>query len=167
VELVKALDSLKLDGGGKRCGGNWKKAEDSSHKYEGLAVSGRYFAGCNHQMIHFVVNMMGTGEKYAYFYLVFLKYFAARNVEVIYGDLMCKWYPWLKRVVPLLAKKLAEDPSFLKGLPGLAELLTEEQLERVIPIVAGLHAKLHGWDCQVGLFPLHVRPLHAGDQCYS
>jgi hypothetical protein len=143
LDTLAQLEALNIKGEHRYCGGSaWKKGSDGSKKYAGLSTSGRVFAGCNHMIVMAAVNMLGTGEKYAYIYLMFKRYFVARGVRTVFGDVMCKWYPWLESVV----KKLE---NFIGPLNTNVPTLTEEELKQCDPVVAGLHALLHGWYCQV------------------
>jgi Kyakuja-Dileera-Zisupton transposase len=185
-EAAQMLDSLSVSGGPKYCGGGlWKKAGDSKAKYEGLAISGRVLAGCPHMMVHMAVNMLGTGEKYAYIYMVFAKYFQKHGVkvwedtavtsflllpgpplllclvlvvaQVVYGDLMCKWHPWLLR----MAATLREQP------PTCVPRISSDYLDSVIPVVAGLHANVHAWYCQVQPMMLCHVSIAARSCCFG
>jgi Kyakuja-Dileera-Zisupton transposase len=144
-DTLAYLESLNVKGGHKYCGGSaWRKGTDSKGKYAGLCISGRVFAGCNHMIVSKAINMLGTGEKYAYIYLMFKKYFAKRGVRTVFGDVMCKWHPWLVSTV----EKLVDHP-----VPNNAEvpILTKEELDQHQPVVAGVHAKAHSWNCQVSM----------------
>jgi Kyakuja-Dileera-Zisupton transposase len=149
-DTLAYLEGLNVKGGHKYCGSSaWKKGSDGSKKYAGLSTSGRVFAGCNHMTVMAAVNMLGTGEKYAYIYLMLKRFFAAPGVHTVFGDVMCKWYPWLTSIV----QKLADGPP---PNPANVPILTKEELEPLDPVVAGLHALLHGWHCQVFHHDQHV-----------
>jgi hypothetical protein len=116
VEKVRdCIDKInknhRLADGGKHCGGEWKKAANSDRSSKkNLSIGGRMLASCNHMVIYAAVNMLGTGEKYAYVYLIFYLYFVKHQVKAVYGNLMCKWYPWMQKLVEKLATLLKSIP---------------------------------------------------------
>jgi Kyakuja-Dileera-Zisupton transposase len=123
LDTLAQLEALNIKGEHRYCGGSaWKKGSDGSKKYAGLSTSGRVFAGCNHMIVMAAVNMLGTGEKYAYIYLMFKRYFVARGVHTVFGDVMCKWYPWLESVS---AHKLSRF-VFVRFLCPRLHLLVDE-----------------------------------------
>lgn len=73
---------------------------------------------------------MFAGEQYGY--ALFLHKFlsAALQMRFIWQDIMCKYWPWLKRVVV--------------KFPELSNLLNSSRALSV------MHAKAHSLDCQVG-----------------
>jgi hypothetical protein len=71
-----------------------------------------------------------------------------------FGDLVCKWHPWIARVAAQLEeKRLARDPLVLDIIRRLPKhlLLTQQQVAQVTPATSAMHSKTHVWWCQVSL----------------
>lgn len=153
-QLLALLNDIKpyvgsRDKHSKLCGhSSWKAAGDKSGKYDGLTIAGRFFAGCDHLMVHRALNMAAAhgGERYAYFYLMMADYFIPNGVKFAFGDLMCKWAPWLEKVVPCISAHLEgqSDPS-LASIPvvDMAKLLETDMA------TSAVHNQAHVWYCQV------------------
>lgn len=112
------------------CGASyWQAARSKSKSNFGtLDETGLVVAGCRHVLALKAVNMF-AGEQYGY--ALFLHKLLAESLKMsfIWQDIMCKYWPWLERVVT--------------KLPDLVHLLHSSKALSV------MHAKAHSLDCQV------------------
>ena len=112
------------------CGSSyWQAARSkSTHNYSTLDETGLVVAGCRHVLALKAVNMF-AGEQYGY--ALFLHEFLSKTVHMqfIWQDIMCKYWPWLKKVVT--------------KFPEMSDLLNSSKALSV------MHAKAHSLDCQV------------------
>lgn len=117
----------------KMCGSSyWQAARSKSKKsYASLDETGLVVAGCRHVLALKAVNMF-AGEQYGY--ALFLQTFLHHAVEMkfIWQDIMCKYWPWLKKVAT--------------KIPYVQKLLDTSSALSV------MHAKAHSLDCQVNIF---------------
>lgn len=83
-----------------------------------------------------------------------------RNAQVFFGDLVCKWWPWMLAVAARIAALQQEDPETYDSL-GLPRhlLLTEQQLEQMTPATPAMHSHGHVWYCQELYGPIHQAGL--------
>ncbi|KAF6715261.1 hypothetical protein FQA47_005410 [Oryzias melastigma] len=112
-----------------RCGtGEWVAARESSHKSASkLDEEGVEVAVCRHGILLKALNMF-RGEIFAY-PLFLQKQLARQNAEFFCSDVVCKYWPYLQRVV--------------RHCPELQGLLTMR------PFLSIVHAKAHSWMCEV------------------
>ena len=69
-----------------------------------------------------------------------------------FGDLVCKWYAWVAKVVESIAlKRDAGDPDVARLVEHLPPqlLLTQEQVQAITPATSAVHSNTHVWWCQV------------------
>ena len=115
------------------CGASyWQAARSKSNSNFGtLDETGLVVAGCRHVLALKAVNMF-AGEQYGY--ALFLHKLLAESLKMsfIWQDIMCKYWPWLERVVT--------------KLPELSHLLNSSKALSI------MHAKAHSLDCQVCFF---------------
>jgi hypothetical protein len=85
-----------------------------------------------------------------------------RQCKVFFGDLVCKWWPWLEYMASSDHEALAELPEELR--------LTLQQLHTMRPATSAVHSHAHVWYCQAsasflvcricqGLCPAVLQPL--------
>lgn len=67
---------------------------------------------------------MMYGEVYGYAHYLQVNYYIPKNVEFFWYDVICKYWPWLKKNDPATSKKMS-------------------------PALSVMHAKAHDWSCQV------------------
>lgn len=77
------------------------------------------------------INMM-YGEVYGYAHYMQQNYFIPRNVKFLWYDVVCKYWPWLKKQ-------------------------NKEVSEKMKPALSVMHAKAHAWYCQVGTVNNYVK----------
>jgi len=73
-----------------------------------------------------------------------------------FGDLVCKWQPWIARLVAKMEeKRVAGDADVVRIMQCLPEhlLLTQQQVGQITPATPAMHSKTHVWWCQVSPFP--------------
>jgi hypothetical protein len=79
-----------------------------------------------------------------------------RGAQVYFGDLVCKWWPWMHNVADKVAALQQECPERLASLNLPAHLLlTREQLDKMTPATPAMHACTHVWHCQAEYGPNH------------
>lgn len=133
----------------KRCGDrSFKKAGHGEGSInDGLSIPGRVFGGCNHMVVEMALNMLPNGgEKYAYILLFLQELFAARGMTFAFGDLMCKWKDWALGMISQIQARVQQNPGCV---PELLRGFSYEELDKLIPVVGGVHVMLHSWSCQV------------------
>jgi len=96
-----------------------------------LDEEGMEVAVCRHGVLLRSLNMM-RGEIFAY-PLYLQKELTPRNVQFMCTDVICKYWPYLNRVV--------------NDCPELSPLLDMK------PFLSVMHAKAHSWKCEVNCFP--------------
>lgn len=70
-----------------------------------------------------------------------------------FGDLVCKWYAWVTKVVTSIAtKRSAGDVEVTRLIAQLPRelLLLPEQVQDITPATSAMHSNTHVWHCQVG-----------------
>lgn len=118
---------LQKDNQQKLCGDStWHAAGNSIQRKRNLSETGLEIAGCRHAVAQHAVNMM-YGEVYGYAHYMQLNYFIPKNVKFFWYDVVCKYWPWLKKQ-------------------------NKEVAEKMKPALSVMHAKAHAWYCQVGTF---------------
>ncbi len=115
-----------------RCGaGQWTAARESANKSASkLDEEGVEVAVCRHGVLLKGLNMF-RGEIFAY-PLYLQKQLASQTVQFFCSDVVCKYWPYLQRVVD--------------HCPELEEL---EDLLNMRPFLSIMHAKAHSWMCEV------------------
>ncbi|XP_023816114.1 uncharacterized protein LOC111948256 isoform X1 [Oryzias latipes] len=115
-------------GKGRCGGGEWLAARESSHKSASkVDEEGVEVAVCRHGVLLKGLNMF-RGEIFAY-PLFLQKELAAQNVGFFCSDVVCKYWPYLQKVV--------------RHCPELQGLLTMH------PFLSIMHAKAHSWMCEL------------------
>ncbi|MEQ2272247.1 hypothetical protein XENORESO_017308, partial [Xenotaenia resolanae] len=111
-----------------RCGaGEWVAARESSTKSASkVDEEGVMVAVCHHGILVKGLNMF-RGEIVAY-PLYLQKRLASQNVQFFCSDVVCKYWPYLQRVVG--------------QCPELQDLL------KMHPFLSIMHAKAHSWMCE-------------------
>lgn len=70
-----------------------------------------------------------------------------------FGDLVCKWYAWVAKVVDNISLKSAagdaEVARLIEQLP-VELVLTQQQVQDITPATSAMHSTTHVWWCQVG-----------------
>ena len=92
-------------------------------KRKNLDECGLEISGCRHGLAQHAINMM-YGEIYGYAHYLQVNYYIPKNVEFFWYDVICKYWPWLKKNDPATSKKMSLALSVM-------------------------HAKAHDWSCQV------------------
>ena len=87
-------------------------------------------AGCRHGLARRAVNMI-YGEIYGYAHYLQVNYFIPEKVEFLWYDVVCKYWPWLK-----------------KNDVGAAQ--------KMKPALSVMHAKAHSWSCQALLLIIRI-----------
>ena len=82
-------------------------------------------ASCRHNIGQKAVNMF-QGELYGYALYIQNFFMIPRNVKFMWCDVICKYWPWAKKV-------------------------DEEVTKIMLPALSVMHAKGHGPSCQVSL----------------
>ncbi|KAI7811312.1 hypothetical protein IRJ41_013022 [Triplophysa rosa] len=111
------------------CGSSqWTAARESlPKKANKLDEEGMEVAVCRHGVLLRSLNMM-RGEIFAY-PLFLQKELSSRNVQFMCTDVICKYWPYLQRVV--------------NDCPELSPLLDMK------PFLSVMHAKAHAWKCEI------------------
>lgn len=107
-----------------RCGdSNWRAVGNNLTKKKNLSETGLDISGYRHGLAQHAVNMM-YGEVYGYAHYLQTIYYIPKKVEFFWYDVVCKYWPWLK-------KNDSETSQVMK------------------PALSVMHAKAHSWSCQV------------------
>ncbi|XP_039544595.1 uncharacterized protein LOC120491071 [Pimephales promelas] len=122
-------DKTKHSVGKGVCGSSqWTAARESVLKTNNkLDEEGMEVAVCRHGVLLRSLNMM-RGEIFAY-PLYLQKELTPRNVQFMCTDVICKYWPYLNRVV--------------NDCPELSPLLDMK------PFLSVMHAKAHSWKCEI------------------
>ncbi|XP_035006830.1 uncharacterized protein LOC118103835 [Hippoglossus stenolepis] len=112
-----------------RCGtSQWAAARESANKSASkVDEEGVEVAVCRHGFLLTGLNMF-RGEIFAY-PLYLQRQLASQNVQFFCSDVVCKYWPYLQRVV--------------RHCPELQDLLTMR------PFLSIMHAKAHSWMCEL------------------
>lgn len=115
-------------GKGKCGAGQWTAARESANKSASkLDEEGVEVAVCRHGVLLKGLNMF-RGEIFAY-PLYLQKHLASQTVQFFCSDVVCKYWPYLQRVVD--------------HCPELGDLLNMR------PFLSIMHAKAHSWMCEL------------------
>lgn len=107
-----------------RCGDStWRAAGNTLKKKSNLSETGLEIAGCRHTLAQNAVNMF-FGEVYGYAHYLQVNYHVTKKVEYFWYDVVCKYWPWLKK----------ND---------------KETSQKMKPALSVMHSKAHSWSCQV------------------
>ena len=103
---------------------------------------------CRHVSPLKAVNLVGTGERYAYAMFLLVHHFYAMAPKFIFQDIACKHQAWRARVQQRISELSAEarqaQPAYQAVMVAMAHaLLTTDVLPE-------MHGCLHAWPCQVG-----------------
>ncbi|XP_032232016.2 uncharacterized protein LOC116605656 isoform X1 [Nematostella vectensis] len=110
-------------GGGSMCGeSNWRAAGNNLKKKKNLSETGLEIAACRHGLAQNAINMM-YGEIYGYAHYLQLNHFIPKGVKFLWYDVVCLYWPWLRRNENEASKKMK-------------------------PALSVMHAKAHAWHCQ-------------------
>lgn len=77
-----------------------------------------------------------------------------RGFEIFFGDLVCKWFPWMDTNAAKTQQLLEDQPEAAGDLPPHL-LMTREQLQTMTPATSAVHSHAHVWWCQVLYGPLY------------
>jgi hypothetical protein len=69
-----------------------------------------------------------------------------------FGDLVCKWYAWIAKVVENIGlKRAAGDVKVARLVAELPTQLvvTQQQVQDITPATSAMHSSTHVWWCQV------------------
>lgn len=110
----------------------WKAAKDSKLGIKHQKVTWVVMAGCRHEMVQGAVNMVKTGERYGYAYILCKHLQQTRDIQFLLQDIPCKFQPWVERVE--------------RGLFNAGYELTPTTLTAALN---KMHGELHSWACQV------------------
>ena len=105
---------------------SWRAAGNTLRKKKNLCETGLEIAGCRHSVAQKAVNMLYS-EIYGYAHYLQTAYFIPKKVEFFWYDVVCKFWPWLKKHDGDSEKKMK-------------------------PALSVMHAKAHSWSCQVVWF---------------
>ena len=112
-----------------KCGdSSWRAAGNALRRKRNICETGLEITGCRHGCAHAVIMM--HGEIYGYAHYMETNYFNHKMIEFFWYDVVCKYWPWLKKDDAVAAEKMK-------------------------PALSVMHAKAHSWSCQVD-FPLVV-----------
>jgi hypothetical protein len=74
-----------------------------------------------------------------------------RKARFFFGDLACKWHPYIinqaEKIQQLLEERLEAIPA---GTPKHL-LVTPEDVRSLLPVTSAVHSLTHVWNCQVRL----------------
>ncbi|XP_036071950.1 uncharacterized protein LOC112143901 [Oryzias melastigma] len=123
-------ESTQHNPGKGRCGtAEWLAARETSHKSASkVDEEGVEVAVCRHGILLKALNMF-RGEIFAY-PLYIQKVLTTKNVEFFCSDVICKYWPYLQRVVrhcPELQDLLAMRPFLSISCNGVDETRTEQE----------------------------------------
>lgn len=106
-----------------RCGNsNWRAAGNVIKKKRNPSETGLEISGCRHGLAQLAINMM-YGEVYGYAHYLQINYYVPRKVWFFWYDVVCKYWPWLR-----------------KNDSGTAQ--------KVKPALSVMHSKAHARSCQ-------------------
>lgn len=111
----------------------WKAAKDSKSAIRHQKVTGVVMAGCRHEMLRGAVNMIKTGERYGYAYILRKHVQRTRPIQFLLQDIPRKFQSWIERV----GRALIEADYELTPTTWIAALNK-------------MHGELHSWACQRG-----------------
>lgn len=114
------------------CGSSkWKAAREATSRPSSskLDETGLVVAGCRHAIAQKAVNMF-AGELYGYSHYLHINFMMDNNVKYIFQDVMCKYWPWARKV-------------------GITSSLWGQATVKMLPALSVFHAKAHSWHCQV------------------
>jgi len=112
------------------CGSSfWHAARSkSTTSFSTMDETGLVVAGCRHVVALKAVNMF-AGEQYGYALYLHRALSSKWNMQFVWQDIMCKYWPWLERLC--------------EKMPELSQLLSNRKALSV------MHAKGHSLDCQI------------------
>lgn len=125
----------------KLCGrSQFVAAGDRAGRAAGKDISGRFITSCSHQLVVRMLNMPSKHgrERYAYAYIMAAE-LSKLGAQVFFGDLACKWYPWMQGVVDKLAALLQNKPGADANLPQHL-VLSRQQLDSMVPAISVMHS---------------------------
>lgn len=100
-----------------------RQHETHSRKKKHLDETGLTITGCRHGIAQRAVNMF-YGEVYGYAHYLQINDMIPRKVSFFWEDVVCRYWPWLKKKDPVSASKMS-------------------------PALSVMHGKAHSWSCQV------------------
>ncbi|XP_028409280.1 uncharacterized protein LOC114531881 isoform X1 [Dendronephthya gigantea] len=106
---------------------HWKAAKAVSKAKKNQDETGLVVAGCRHSVCQAALNMF-RGEVYGYAHYLHLNFVHPNNVRFLWEDVICKYWPWAKRVTSEQNKMALTDTK---------------------PALSLMHGKSHSWNCQV------------------
>lgn len=99
------------------------------------------------------VNLVGTGELYAYAFLLVSHLLKRQGVvRQLHIDIMCKWRPWCLKVLDLLHRAMDSDDPVVQQLSQQLMANNEADLQawrNMRMVNAAAHGSLHSQSCQV------------------
>ena len=105
------------------CGNSvWEAAANVARRKAQLDETGLYLSSCRHQVTQKALNMY-RGEIYAY-PLVLQQQFLSPPTTFFWQDVVCKYWPWLRKRKPELTTSMT-------------------------PALSVMHGKGHAWYCEV------------------
>lgn len=70
-----------------------------------LSETGLEISGCRHGLAQHSINMM-YGEVYGYAHYLQVNYYLPKQVQYFWYDVVCKYWPWLKKNDPGTSQKM-------------------------------------------------------------
>lgn len=101
------------------------------------------------------VSLVGSGERYGYA-LHLLAYFL-KDCKQLHIDIMCKWGPWLRRVLESLFDAPPTDtpPEVAARIAELKQLAADAgNYQTLRTVLSHAHGNLHAVNCQVSSKPV-------------
>lgn len=132
------------------CRGIWTAASAQAKRRANQEITGRSFAvDARHGGPLLAANLLGTGERYGYAFLLQQALLARGPVEQLHIDIMCKWRPWAAKLVEgLQAVPLPHPDAHTQALAhGVREHAPVIAAMRQVNSAA--HGQLHAQSCQV------------------
>lgn len=106
-----------------------------------------YAAVCRHQVPVAAVNLIKTGERYAYSHFLLTEKLLASNPPIfIHQDIACKLTPWRHKVSAAFER---EELHLNATAAGQRIAATTSAASRVVDVLPEAHGLLHSWSCQV------------------
>ena len=101
---------------------------------------------CRHVLPLKAVNLVGTGERYAYAMYLLVHHFYAMAPQFVFQDIACKHQVWRLRV----QQSIQELPVGQQARPAYqAVILAMAHAALTTDVLPDMHGCLHAWSCQV------------------
>ena len=121
-----------------------------------------FAAVCRHQVPVVAVNLIRTGERYAYSHFLLTERLLASNPPTfIHQDIACKLSPWRHKVAAAFER---EELDLSATAAGQRIAATTSAASRIVDVLPEAHGLLHSWACQVS-YGCILKLALLSDQC--